>query len=121
MSWLNKLLSAENEASTKRFVALVLVVVYVISHFLLMYIKIEIANKDLVSQSMDGVKFMILIFGGFIVAEQLIAGYVGKWKAQGEAEVKRAEMGAPHTSVQQNVKEQTIQQTDGKDIKTSTT
>jgi hypothetical protein len=78
MTWLQKLFGSDTEVSTKRFVMVVLVIVYIVSHFLTMYFKIEIANKQLVTNSQEGMFWLIMIFGGFVTAEPLIA----KWKGE---------------------------------------
>jgi hypothetical protein len=93
MSWLKKLFSSDTEASTKRFVMVVLVVVMIIAMFLLMYFKIEVANKDLVRAILENIFWLILIFGGFVTAEQ----FISKWKPSTGTSV-----------VNQNVEEQTV-------------
>ena len=93
MNWLKKLFSSDTEASTKRFVCVVLVTVLIIALFLLMYFKIEIANAALVQSILNDIFWLILIFGGFITSELLIA----KWKG-----------GTPTNVVNQDVKEQTV-------------
>lgn len=93
-SWIKKLFGPDTEVSTKRFVMVILVMVYIISHFLTMYFKIEIANKTLVTNSQDGMFWLILVFGGYITGEALIA----KWKGGG----------GPTNLVQQDVENQTI-------------
>lgn len=95
--WFKKLFSSDNEASTKRFICVVLVAVLVIALFLLMYFRIEIANKSLVESILHDIFWLILIFGGFITSELLIA----KWKG-----------GTPKNIVQQDVQEQTVISTD---------
>ena len=99
MSWLRKLFSGDNEASTKRFVCVLLVVVLVVAMFLLMYIKIQIANEKLVDKCLDNLFWLILFFGGFITIEQ----FIKKWQPAG-----------PKNIVQQDVKEQTVINTDQK-------
>lgn len=93
-SWIKKLFGPDTEVSTKRFVMVILVMVYIISHFLTMYFKIEIANKTLVTNSQDGMFWLILAFGGFITGEALIA----KWKGGG----------GPTNVINQDVQEQTV-------------
>lgn len=93
--WLKGILSAENEASSKRLICLVLVVVYVISHFMLMFIKIAIANERLVMRTLDGMEWMIMIFGGFILAEGLVQGYKIRQENKGRAEVIEAQKPTP--------------------------
>lgn len=92
-TWLKKLFGPDSEVSTKRFVMVVLVIVYIISHFLTMYFKIEIANKQLVTNSQQGMFWLIGMFGGFITGEALI----NKWKG-----------GSPSTVVQQDVNTQNV-------------
>lgn len=91
--WLKKLFSSDTEASTKRFVCVVLVAVLVIALFLLMYFKIQVANQELVKGVLNDIFWLILIFGGFITSELLIA----KWKG-----------GTPTNVVQQDVEKQTV-------------
>jgi hypothetical protein len=105
--FITKLLGPD-DVSSKRLILLLMVVTYLISHFLLMYIKIQIANKDLVSQSMDGLKWMIIGFGGLVIGEPLVKGARALWTARGEAAVKRAETGTPENTVQQNVTNQNV-------------
>lgn len=92
-SWLKKLFGPDTEVSTKRFVMVVLLVVYIVSHFLTMYFKIEIANKTLVTNSQEGMFWLILVFGGFVTAEQ----FIQKWKG-----------GVATNVVNQDVQNQTI-------------
>lgn len=99
MTWFKKLFSSDTEASTKRFICVLLVAVLVIALFLLMYFKIEIANATLVQSILDDIFWLILIFGGFITSELLIA----KWKG-----------GTPTNVVQQDVEKQTIITNDDK-------
>jgi hypothetical protein len=78
---LQDFLSEGNAASSKRLIAFGLAIAYLVQHFLLMYIKIEIANKDLVQTSQEGIKWLCLCFGGFIALPEIMA----KWKgAQGD-------------------------------------
>lgn len=93
MSFIKNILSADNESSSKRLVCIVLVIVKVVALFLLMYIKIELANKDLVRAIIDNVFWLILIFGGFIAAEPVLS----KWKPGGVKNV-----------VQQDIEQQTV-------------
>lgn len=72
---------------------MLLVAVLIIALFLLMYFKIEVANKALVQSILDNIFWLILIFGGFITAELLIA----KWKG-----------GTPTNIVNQDVQQQTV-------------
>lgn len=99
--------SAENESS-KRFIALVLVLNYIVSHYLLMYLKIQIANQKLVEQTLDGVEFMAIVFGGLIVGDKIVDFYKTKARASGAAEMRRAEMGVPENIVSQEVQNQNI-------------
>lgn len=92
-TWLKKLFGPDTEVSTKRFVMVVLLVVYIVSHFLTMYFKIEIANKQLVTASQEGMFWLILVFGGFVTAEQ----FIQKWKG-----------GVPNQVVNQDVEQQTM-------------
>lgn len=91
--FLKHLFSTENEASSKRFICILLVIVQIVVLFLLMYIKIELANKELVGDVLENMFWLTLIFGGFIAAEPALA----KWK-----------LGGPKNIVQQDVKEQTV-------------
>jgi thiol:disulfide interchange protein len=92
-SWLKKLFGPDTEVSTKRFVMVVLVTVLVIALFLLMYFKIEVANKVLVENILHDVFWLILIFGGFITSEQ----FINKWKG-----------GSADTIVNQDVQQQIV-------------
>ena len=93
MNWLKKILSSEYEASSKRFIAIILVAVKIIALFLLMYFKIEIANREIVSGILDNIFWLILVFGGFIAAEPVL----NKWKP-----------GGPKNVVTQDVQNQTV-------------
>jgi hypothetical protein len=93
MTWLKRILSSENELSSKRFIAFTLVLVKIISLFLLMYFKIEIANRELVSGILDNMFWLILIFGGFIAAEPML---------------KHVKLGGPKNIVTQDVTNQTV-------------
>ena len=70
--WFKKLFSSSNEASSKRFILVILVFAYVVSHYLTMYIPVEIKNKELVASSEDGLFWLILFFGGYVTSELLI-------------------------------------------------
>lgn len=93
MSWIKKLLGPDSEVSTKRVVMVVLVMVQIVALFLLMYFKIEIANKDLVNGIIQNFFWLTLVFGGFISAEPLLQ----KWN-----------IGGPKTVVTQDVDKQTV-------------
>lgn len=67
MNWLMQFLSGDTDKSSKRLVFLASFAVYVVQHFLLMYIKIEIANTKLVENSQEGV-FWICVLSGCLVA-----------------------------------------------------
>lgn len=69
-------LSEGNAASSKRLIAFGFAVAYLVSHFLEMYIKVEIANKELVQNSQEGIKWLCLCFGGFIALPEIMS----KWK-----------------------------------------
>lgn len=97
MTWLNKLFGPDTEVSTKRVVMIVLVAVQIAALFLLMYFKIEIANKDLVKSVLENFFWLTLIFGGYVSAEPLLQ----KWK-----------IGGPTTVVTQDVDKQTVIQSD---------
>lgn len=112
MDWMVKLFSADNGASIKRFIAFLLVLVHITTHFMLMFMTIKIANKDLVDHSLDVNKILILVFGGYIVGEQIIASFGQKWKGMAEADLERARQGVPATTIKQNVSQQTVQHTD---------
>jgi hypothetical protein len=64
---LQDFLSSDSEKSSKRLVFLVSFLLYGIQHFLLMYLKIEIANATLVKSSQDGL-FWICVTSGCLVA-----------------------------------------------------
>jgi hypothetical protein len=98
IQFFKKLFSSDTEASTKRFICVLLVAVLVIALFLLMYFKIEIANAALVQSILNDIFWLILIFGGFITSELLIA----KWKG-----------GTPTTLVNQDVNKQTVINNEG--------
>lgn len=91
--WLDKLLSSDGEQSTKRVVFIALTLVHIISLFLLMYFKIEIANKSLVEQCLDWNSWLIIATGGLVGLEPVLS----KWRP-----------GGPKNIVQQDVKEQTV-------------
>lgn len=105
MSWFKKLFSSDAEASVKRFVCVILVIVLVAALFLLMYFKIEVANKDLVKGILGDIFWLILIFGGFITSEQ----WINKWKG-----------GTATNVINQDVQQQNVISPDT-DKKTSTT
>jgi hypothetical protein len=92
-TWLTKLFGPDTEVSTKRVVMVTLVVVQVVCLFLLMYFKIEIANKGLVEGILENLFWLTLVFGGFISAEPLLQ----KWN-----------LGGPKNVVNQDVQEQTV-------------
>jgi hypothetical protein len=106
MNWFTKVLSSEFEASSKRLAFLMLIVVQIISHFLIMYIKIQIANKELVEQALDNMFWLALVFGGYIAAEPLL---------------KRAQIGGAKTVVNQDVQEQTVINEPEQTLTTTTT
>jgi hypothetical protein len=106
MNWFTKVLSSEFEASSKRLAFLMLIVVQIISHFLIMYIKIQIANRELVEQTLDNMFWLSLVFGGYIAAEPLL---------------KRAQIGGAKTVVNQEVQEQTIMNEANETTTTTTT
>jgi hypothetical protein len=93
MTWLKKLFGPDTEVSTKRVVMIVLVLVQIIAVFLLMYFKIEVANKGLVSDILQNFFWLTLIFGGYVSAEPLLQ----KWN-----------IGGPKTVVSQDVEKQTV-------------
>lgn len=72
VNWFKNFFSAEAAESSKRFGFIILVVVYIVQHFLLMYIPIEIKNAGLVEKSQDGMYWLILILGGYISAEPVL-------------------------------------------------
>ena len=67
--WFSKFFSAEQAESSKRFIAIFLVLSYVLHWYLLTYIKVEIANEALVKSAQTDVFILILVFGGFISYE----------------------------------------------------
>lgn len=71
-NWFIKLFSADLEASSKRFAFVILVIVYIVQHFLLMYLPIEIKNAGLVEKSQDGIYWLIVVLGGLIGAEPVL-------------------------------------------------
>lgn len=72
INWFKNFFSAEAAESSKRFGFIVLIIVYVVQHFLLMYLPIEIKNASLVASSQDGIYWLILILGGYISAEPVL-------------------------------------------------
>lgn len=93
MNFFRKLFTSDAEASSKRFVCVILVCVHIIALFLLMYFRIEILNRDLVGNALHDNFWLILIFGGFIAAEPVLT---------------KLRMGGPKNIVNQDVKEQTV-------------
>jgi hypothetical protein len=93
-SWLKKLLSEDYADDVKRAVFLALALVHIVSLFLLMYIKIEIANKDLVHDCLDWNGWLVVATGGLVMAGPAFA----KWIP-----------GGPKNVVSQDVDKQTIQ------------
>lgn len=104
MTWFKKLISSEFEASSKRFIAIVLVLVKIVALFLLMYFKIEIANRGLVEGILENMFWLILIFGGFIAAEPVL---------------NKMKLGGPANVITQDVQQQTVV-SDQADVTTTT-
>lgn len=92
-SWIKKLLSDDYADDVKRAAFLALTAVHIVSLFLLMYFKIEIANKDLVKSVIDWNGWLIIATGGLVAA----APAISKWIP-----------GGPKNIVSQSVEEQTI-------------
>lgn len=86
-------LSENNAASSKRLICFGLAVVYAIAFFLMMYLKVEIANKELVAKGQDGLFWLILVFGGYVA----LPGILDKMN-----------LGGPKTVVSQDVAKQTV-------------
>ncbi|HYH15589.1 MAG TPA: hypothetical protein VD794_10225 [Flavisolibacter sp.] len=109
LDYLKKIFSSTDEASSKRFIAVILVFTLIISHFLVMYIPIEIKNKELVSQSMDNLFWLCFGCLGFITGEHIVKGQAYKSKIMAAVGLKKAETGTPDVVVQnQNVDNQNI-------------
>jgi hypothetical protein len=107
--------SSDFEASSKRLIAIVLVAVDIVITFLLMYIKIEIANKDLVGKQLDNMFWLIMVFGAFIAGEGVLSFFKGKVQVQAAADVEKAKTGTPQNVVNQNVDEQNVTVVDKKE------
>jgi LytS/YehU family sensor histidine kinase len=91
-----KFFSSDFEASSKRLAFLVLVAVFIIITFLLMYIKVEIANKDLLKEQLWYLFLLICIIGTYISAEWL-QGFFNK---RADAQMQAAKSGTPQTKVE---------------------
>lgn len=102
MSWIKKLFGPDTEVSTKRTVMVILVVVQIVALFLLMYFKIEVANKDLVKGIIENFFWLTLVFGGFITAEPLLQ----KWN-----------IGGPKNVISQDIEKQTVIASDKTEVK----
>lgn len=96
-SYFKKFFGAYTEASSKRLVCLVLVAVQIIALFLLMYLKMEVANRDLVSGLLESNKWLIMAFGGLIALEPAL---------------QKMKIGGPANVVNQDVQEQNIKADD---------
>jgi TRAP-type mannitol/chloroaromatic compound transport system permease small subunit len=94
--------SSAFEASSKRLAFLILVAVFIIQHFLLMYIKIEIANKELVKESQWYLFLLICLLGGFITAELFTRLFTRKAELEAQTKVEQAKAGQPGTKVEVN-------------------
>jgi hypothetical protein len=82
MKWLNEFLSGDSDKSSKRLVFLLVTAVFIIQHFLLMYIKIEIANAKLVESSQDSLFWIIMTTGTLIAGEPAFNKFgIGKSKS----------------------------------------
>lgn len=92
-TYLKKLFSNDAEASSKRFVCIVLVIVQIVALFLTMYIKTEISNRQIVLELLQNMFWLCLIFGGFIAAEPVL---------------QRLKLGGPKNVVYQDVDKQTV-------------
>jgi len=103
-----KFFSSDLEASSKRLIAVVLVAVFIIQYFLLMYIKVEIANRELVKENQWYLFLLILIFGGYIVADGILAFLKTKAEVRANADIKTAEAGIPKNVVVQQVDQQNV-------------
>lgn len=103
-SWFARFFSTEFSESSKRLILIVLVFVYIVQYFLLMYIKVEIANKDLVKQNQWYLFWLILVFGGFVAADLIKQIMLRKAELQAEVDTTKAQTGTPDTTVKvQNV------------------
>jgi Mn2+/Fe2+ NRAMP family transporter len=109
-NWFSRFFSAEMQESSKRLAFIVLVVVFVVQFFLLMYIKIEIANKDLVKENQWYLFLLILILGGYIVSEMIFSLFNRRSEIKGEVDKEKAKQGISDTVVNQaqNVENQNI-------------
>lgn len=78
--WFDKLFSGDElSVNAKIFAFLILVFVHIVSLFLLMYFKIEIANKSLVSSVLDWNAWLIIATGGLAGLTPALE----KWKPGG--------------------------------------
>lgn len=99
-SWFSKFFSADFGESSKRLILIALVSVFVVSHFLLMYIKVEIANRQLVEESQWYLFLLIVIFGGYVSAEMITNLFRRKAELQAGVDTVKARTGTPDTTVQ---------------------
>jgi hypothetical protein len=99
-SWFSRFFSAEFAESSKRMTLLVLVAVFVIQFFLIMYIKVEIANKDLVKNNIYYLVVLIGVFGGFVSMEVFTNLFKRKAELQAGVDTEKAKAGTPDTKVQ---------------------
>lgn len=93
MTWFKKLIDATASESPKSLVFLVLTLVHIVALFLIMYIPVEIKNRDLLADILDWNAWLIVATGGLVGLEPVLA----KWRP-----------GGPKNVVTQDVKEQTV-------------
>jgi hypothetical protein len=70
IKWITDFLSGDNDKSSKRLVFLLSSTAYIVQHFLLMYIKIEIANANLVDDSRQGLFWLAACSGSLVAMEK---------------------------------------------------
>jgi NADH:ubiquinone oxidoreductase subunit 6 (subunit J) len=103
-SWFARFFNSEFSESSKRLILITLVFVFIIQVFLLMYIKVEIANKDLVKSGQYYLVLLIAIFGGFVSMEVISSLFQKKAELQANVDIEKAKSGTPETNVNvQNV------------------
>jgi hypothetical protein len=108
MNFLEKIFSSQSDMSSKRLIAVILVVVLVVSYFLMMYIKVEIANQALVDKGMTYIFMASLFYGGFITFEQFMKMKSIVATTQADASIQRAQAGVPDVQVTQKVETQNV-------------
>lgn len=98
-NWLMKFLSSDYSESMKRLVLITLTAVFVIQFFLLMYIKVPIANTGLVDKNIWYLVVLIGLFGGFISAEMIANFFTKKAELTAAVDTTKAKTGTPDTTV----------------------